>query len=101
MEALTRLRELAKSLRAPWMPEPDAEAFVVTNPRALEELAERREGAGDTHGAQQLYRGAVDAGHLTALQELARMREQAGDAESAEHLRQFGLEADGSPAQPW
>ncbi|MEW2624604.1 hypothetical protein [Streptomyces sp. NPDC048106] len=101
MEALTRIHELARDLRAPWTPEPAAETFVVTNPRALEERAERLERAGDTHGAQQLYRGAVDAGHLTALQGLARMREQAGDAEGAEHLRRFGLEADGSPAQPW
>jgi len=32
---------------------------------------------------------------------LARLREIADDAEGAEWIRRFGLEADGSPAQPW
>jgi hypothetical protein len=67
----------------------------------LDHLAWMREKARDRAGAVHLRKLAADAGYLSALTVLARLRDEAGDAESAERLRRFGLEADGSPAQPW
>ncbi|MFE4256128.1 tetratricopeptide repeat protein [Streptomyces sp. NPDC056910] len=68
---------------------------------ALQGLARLREQAGDIEGAQQLYQQAADTGAPSALAKLARLRAMTGDKEAAERIRRFGLEADGSPAQPW
>jgi hypothetical protein len=55
----------------------------------------------DAHGATALYREAADRANVNAMINLARLREQAGDMDSAERIRRFGLNADGSPAEPW
>ena len=71
------------------------------NPLVLSNLARRRERAGDPAGAAALYREAADRGNINALSNLARLREQAGDLNGADNIRQFGLNVDGSPADPW
>ncbi|GAA2154235.1 hypothetical protein GCM10009760_52960 [Kitasatospora kazusensis] len=68
---------------------------------ALIWLAYQRKDAGDMEGAERLALRAVDAGEAEALITLAEWRQEAGDVEGAEGLQRFGLEADGSPAQPW
>ncbi|MCX4853748.1 tetratricopeptide repeat protein [Streptomyces canus] len=91
-------------------------------------LAIMREEAGDREEAERLYRAAADAGNTDALMQLARMREEAGDREEAERLyraaadtgntdalmrlarirqgsaneyQRYGLEANGTLAEPW
>ncbi|GGJ56522.1 tetratricopeptide repeat protein [Streptomyces brasiliensis] len=64
--------------------------------RAL--LCER---SGDLDGAERLSQKAVNGRSHQALRNLARLRERAGDTDGAERLRRFGLEADGTPSQPW
>ncbi|WP_395100506.1 hypothetical protein ACGRHW_40860 [Streptomyces noursei] len=49
-------------------------------------MAETREKAGDSKGAEALYRQAADTGDTDALLDLAGMREAAGDREGAEAL---------------
>ncbi|MFF8505429.1 tetratricopeptide repeat protein [Streptomyces anulatus] len=71
------------------------------NINALVRLARRREEDGDLHGAERLAQRAADVGGRDALIRLARARERAGDAEGAKRWRRFGLEANGSPVQPW
>ncbi|MFE2528009.1 helix-turn-helix domain-containing protein [Streptomyces sp. NPDC059382] len=56
------------------------------NTRALAELADIREEAGDREGAEALYRQAADRGNTNALADLARMREETGHPEGAEAL---------------
>jgi hypothetical protein len=98
------------------------------NRLALWHLAGMREEAGDREEAERLYRAAIDAGNPFALLGLTRMREEAGDREEAERLyraaadarntealmqlarirqgsaneyRRYGLEANGTLAEPW
>ncbi|GAA1963537.1 hypothetical protein [Catenulispora subtropica] len=64
--------------------------------------------AGDLDGAEAVYRQATDAGSkgiviesYNALVHLAKLRERAGDGAGAELLRRYGLNPDGTPAEPW
>ena len=57
-----------------------------------------RKRTGDETDVERFAQQAADAGHPTALRELAELRGAVG---CAERLRRFGLEVDGSPAQPW
>jgi hypothetical protein len=60
--------------------------------RALEDLALRREEAGDREGAEQLARQAADHGRTEALTLLAETREGDGDRESAEELARLAAD---------
>ena len=53
---------------------------------ALRALADLRERAGDTAGAEALFRQAADRGDAGALRKLAERRERAGDAAGADAL---------------
>lgn len=53
---------------------------------ALQDLAKRREQAGDTADVEALWRQAANHGHIEALRELAWRREQAGDTTGADAL---------------
>jgi tetratricopeptide (TPR) repeat protein len=77
------------------------EAADRGNPIVLSRLARRRELAGDPDGAAGLYREAVNRANINAMINLARLHEQAGDTDSAMRIRRFGLDAQGSPAEPW
>jgi hypothetical protein len=65
--------------------------------RLLGQDARRR---GDTAGAEQRFRGALDAGDYTVLPELAEVLNP-GAPEDARRLALCGVEADGSPCPAW
>ncbi|WP_328451998.1 SEL1-like repeat protein [Amycolatopsis sp. NBC_00438] len=56
------------------------------HPKALAQMAQMREQAGDREGAEALLRQAADADAGFSLHDLAQMREEAGDREGAEAL---------------
>lgn len=64
-------------------------------------LQRSREAEGDLAGAVRLARASIAYGHPSAVHELARLRELNGRREDAEDLWRFGLNTDGTTAQPW
>ncbi|WP_250030966.1 hypothetical protein [Paractinoplanes maris] len=55
-------------------------------PPSMLRLARMRRQAGDRDGAEELYRRAVECGHLPAYRHLADLRHEAGDHDSAAQL---------------
>ncbi|MFD9503442.1 tetratricopeptide repeat protein [Streptomyces sp. NPDC060035] len=92
---------------------------VGTEMYVLADLAQFFEKVGDRERAARLHQEAVDRGWTDSLDDLARLGEDAGDRQEAERLRRasadaghylfvvplpptsYGLNADGSPAEPW
>ncbi|MGW0704166.1 transcriptional regulator [Streptomyces sp. NPDC002867] len=96
---------------------------------ALQNLAQAREQAGDQEGAERLARRAAETGDTMGWRRLLRLRKEARDRDGVERLARqaadagdtaalrylaelydeatakrllrYGLEADGTPAQPW
>ncbi|GGS81076.1 hypothetical protein GCM10010222_22960 [Streptomyces tanashiensis] len=64
-------------------------------------LQRSREAEGDLAGAERVVRASIAYGHPSAVQELARLRELNGHREDAVDLLRFGLNTDGTTAQPW
>jgi hypothetical protein len=69
-----------------------------TEARRLLGQAARR--IGNTAEAERLFRSALDGGDYTVLRELAEVLHP-HSPEDARQLALFGLDADGSPCQPW
>ncbi|MFF4020608.1 hypothetical protein [Streptomyces sp. NPDC001843] len=59
-----------------------------------------RQVAGNHDGAERLFRAALDAGDIHSLHNLAQSRLLRGDTRWKDALR-YGLDAAGSPLQPW
>ncbi|MDX2525236.1 tetratricopeptide repeat protein [Streptomyces europaeiscabiei] len=78
------------------------EAAFAGHPMVLVELGQWQEEAeGDLAGAERLAWASIAYGHPSAVQELARLRELNGRREDAVDLWRFGLNTDGTTAQPW
>ncbi|MCX4992131.1 MULTISPECIES: tetratricopeptide repeat protein [unclassified Streptomyces] len=84
------LRNLATAAqdryRLQWAHHLRLRAADAGDPFTLTALAGAREKAGDSDGAEAMYRRAADAGAADALRLLASMRHKAGDRESAKAL---------------
>ncbi|WIM99439.1 hypothetical protein ACTOB_003091 [Actinoplanes oblitus] len=68
--------------------------------RAMRDLAEFRNRAGNRTGAEALYRQAIERGDTSALPSLAKLREQAGDRADAEALYRQAIERGDTSALP-
>lgn len=68
--------------------------------QALVELAQLRLHGSNVEEAQRLAMVAADTGDTTALADLAQYQAKAG-AEKWARFKQYGVEADGHPSQPW
>ncbi|MFJ5680308.1 hypothetical protein [Streptomyces sp. NPDC093097] len=91
---LTNLAGAAKDrCRLQWAYHLAYRAADAGNAHALAILAQMRDEAGDSDGAEALYRQAADAGDANALAIVAMMRQRAGDSHGAEVLYRQAADA--------